>query len=283
MKIYIPSRGRYTSKFLGGIYTPFAWLTPTLLRDTIFVVGDDEKEQYWRALASRQKGDNVNGFGPQILSVGQPKNLSEKRARILDYVQMNNEPTFCMCDDDLSLYIRKGDDVTNLRYPAPDEVDDLFLNIIPELLEQYAMVGVGAREGNNRMGTGERPLLRTATRSMRLYAFRTKDYAGIDANRLPEMADFDATLQFLRQGKENAVINYYAQNQPQSQLKGGCSIYRTPETHDAVCRRLAELHPEFVKLRQKENKGGGEYGTRTEVTIAWKKAYEEGLARRAGL
>lgn len=267
MKIYVPSRGRFESRFLDGIYSPLRWATKNM--ELVYVVSDNEASMYQFALARRR-------IGVEVLAVGHPENLSEKRARLAKVIEHRNEPIFCMSDDDLSLYIRKGDDVTNLRYPTPDEVDDLFLNIIPELLVDYAMVGVGAREGNNRIGAGPRPLLTECTRSMRLYAFRTRDYLSIDANRLPEMADFDTTLQFLRRGQKNAVINYYAQNQPQSQLKGGCSIYRTTATHDAVCRRLAELHPEFVKLRQKENLGGGEYGTRTEVTIAWKKAYEAG-------
>lgn len=272
MKIYIPSRGRFESKFLDGIYSPMAWRTPNI--EMVYVVSDNEAPMYETAFKKRC-------LSPEVMAIGHPQNLSEKRALLAQRIAERNEPIFCMCDDDLSLYIRKGDDVTNLRYPAPDEVDDLFLNIIPELLEDYPMVGVSAREGNNRIGAGSRPLLTECTRSMRLYAFRTKDYLSIEANRLPEMADFDTTLQFLLKGEKNAVINYYAQNQPQSQLRGGCSIYRTTATHDAVCRRLAELYPEFVKLRQKENLGGGEYGTRTEVTIAWKKAYEAGLARRA--
>jgi hypothetical protein len=269
MKIYVPSRGRFEARFLDGIYSPLAWVTRNL--ELVYVVSDNEAPMYRTALKFRRGGNT------EVLAVGHPQNLSEKRALLAQRVE---EPIFCMCDDDLSLYIRKSDDSFQLRYPEPDEVDDLFLNMIPELLEEYPMVGVGAREGNNRIGNGPRPLLTTCTRSMRLYAFRTKDYLSIDANRLPEMADFDTTLQFLRRGQPNAVINYYAQNQPQSQLKGGCSLYRTTETHDAVCRRLAELHPSFVKLRQKQNLGGGNYGTRTEVTISWKKAYESGCAMR---
>jgi hypothetical protein len=271
MKIYVPSRGRFEARFLDGIYSPLAWVTPKL--ELVYVVSGNEYPMYRAALDKRRPET-------EVLPVGHPENLSQKRATLAKMIAVRNESIFCMCDDDLSLYIRKSDDSFQLRYPEPDEVDDLFLNMIPELLEDYPMVGVGAREGNNRIGDGPRPLLTTCTRSMRLYAFRTKDYLSIDANRLPEMADFDTTLQFLRRGQANAVINYYAQNQPQSQLKGGCSIYRTPATHDAVCRQLEALHPGFVKLRQKANLGGGDYGTRTEVTISWKKAYEEGCALR---
>ena len=89
------------------------------------------------------------------------------------------------------------------------------------------------------------------------------------------MEDFDTTLQLLRKGHRNAVIHYYAQGHTDSQAPGGCSIYRTAETHDTVCRQLQQLHPEFVSLRTKTNRSDQNgFGTRTEVTIQWKRAYE---------
>lgn len=141
-------------------------------------------------------------------------------------------------------------------------------------LTEYPMVGISAREGNNYAGTGPAPLIKECTRSMRFYAFRTADFLSIDAGRMPEMADFDTALQFLRRGQKNAVLYYWAQHQPGTQAPGGCEAYRTHATHEAAAKKLAELHPDFVSLRTKTNKSGGEFGTRTEVTVQWRKAYE---------
>jgi protein gp37 len=108
---------------------------------------------------------------------------------------------------------------------------------------------------------------------MRMYAFRTADYLAIDGNRLPEMEDLDTVLQLLRSGRKNAVLFYYAQGHLSSNAPGGCSHYRTADTHHAVCQQLQQLHPEFVRLRRKvsaTDQNG--FGTRTEVTIQWQRA-----------
>jgi len=266
MKIYIPSRGRGTrAELVTAAYTPFRWLTKDLLRNTILVVRDEEVEAYERA---------VYGIDVSIMACGSPKNLSEKRDLIARHVYNKGEKKFLMSDDDVMLYIRKSPTDWHLRYPTKREPEDLIKGM-EDLLDQYPMVGLSMREGNNRVGEGPWPLIKECQRSCRFYAFRTADYLSIEPNRLPEMADFDTTLQFLTRGQKNAVIYYWANGQPGSQHKGGCSIYRTSETHDAVCRQLQQLYPSFVSLRQKNNKGHQSgFGTRTEVTVQWKKAYE---------
>jgi hypothetical protein len=266
MKIYIPSRARFQSKYFTSAYTPMRWLnTPELKARAVYVVRDDEHRNYAHALRD---------WDVEVLPCGDPPNLSKKRQWIAEYAWSKGEKTFAMSDDDVMLYIRKGPDQFNLRYPLPWEVEKLLLEQIPDLLKEYAQVGVSAREGNNRPGPGEFPMIHECTRSMRFFAFRTEDYLSVDANRLSEMADFDTTLQLLRKGLKNAVLFYWAQGQPGTQIPGGCAVYRTHETHEAVAHRLKAYHPDFVNLVQKKKKSGGEFGTRTEVMIQWKKAYE---------
>lgn len=266
MNIYVPSRKRAIYSFLHGAYSVLRWLTPELSQRTYYVVRDEEVDAYKKLL---------DPHGVKVLACGQPANLSEKRDWIAKSAMYGGEDKFLMCDDDVMLYIRKSADVWNLRYPQPDEVNDLFVEL-EMLLDFYPMVGLSPREGNNRIGAGDPPLIQECTRSMRMYGFRTDDYLSIEANRLSEMADFDTTLQMLRKGLKNAVLYYWAQGQPGSQYTGGCSIYRTTETHEAICRKLQELHPDYVKLRQKTNKGEQHgFGTRTEVTVQWKKAYND--------
>jgi len=273
MKIYIPSRARYNPKYFTAAYTPMRWITTDRLKaNAVYVVRDSEYRNYAHALREH---------GVDVLPCGEPENLSRKRQWIAEHAASKGEDTFLMTDDDVMLYVRKSPDQFNLRYPNGEEVDDLVFNHIPNLLQHYAQVGVSAREGNNRSGAGQFPLIQECTRSMRFFAFRTQDYLSIEPNRLSEMADFDTTLQLLRKGKKNAVLFYWAQGQPGTQTAGGCALYRTHATHENVARQLKDYHPDFVSLVTKQNKGGGEFGTRTEVMIQWKKAYESSKVREA--
>ena len=264
MRIYVPSRGRASWAFMKGAYTVMRWLTPALKKQTVFCVRSDEVERYRQLL-----DDDI-----EVFDCGMPKNLSEKRDIIARRVALLGEKKFLMCDDDVMLYIRKSATAFNLRYPCASECEYL-ISRIEDFLNEYPMVGVSSREGNNRAGIGPFPMIQECTRSMRMYAFRTDDYLSIKPNRMSEMADFDTTLQFLRKGQKNAVMFYWAQGQPGSQHPGGCSAYRTSATHHIACLKLLEYHPDFVSIRQKQNKGDQHgFGTRTEVTVQWKKAYD---------
>lgn len=282
MRIYIPSRGRSDRRFLTVVNCPLAWLSPDLRRRTVYVVRDEEVAAYRRSL------DALGHTDVEVWGCGSPANLSEKRELIATHARERGEGKFMMVDDDVILYVRKGPDDWHLKgvirganmaedsdaYVSWREVEHL-IGSMEAMLDEYCMVGVSTKEGNNRYGTGEFPMVRECTRSMRMYAFRTEDYLSIEAGRLPEMADFDTTLQFLRSGRKNALICYWAQGHVTSQHHGGCSIYRTTDTHERVCHQLAELHPGFVRLVQKANKGGQHgFGTRTEVTIRWVDAYK---------
>jgi hypothetical protein len=88
------------------------------------------------------------------------------------------------------------------------------------------------------------------------------------------MEDFDVTLQLLRKGHRNAVLNQWAQDQGTSNAPGGCSTYRTPEVQAAGAYGLQKLHPDFVTVVDKETKQAWGGGVRKDVRIAWKKALE---------
>jgi hypothetical protein len=87
------------------------------------------------------------------------------------------------------------------------------------------------------------------------------------------MEDFHVALSLLEAGYSNRIMNHYAHNQKGSGTAGGCSHFRTPELHAKNEHLLAALHPDVVKVVQKETKGAWGGGTRTDVNIQWKKAY----------
>jgi hypothetical protein len=137
-------------------------------------------------------------------------------------------------------------------------------------LDTTPLVGFGAREGGNRISTP----ISHATRQMRVHGIDLRYFreANIRFDRVIVMEDFDVTLQVLRTGRANCVLNKWVTNQGGSNTAGGCSHYRTPEVQTESALKLAELHPGLVNVVRKRTKTswGGE--ERTDVIIQWKKA-----------
>jgi hypothetical protein len=84
--------------------------------------------------------------------------------------------------------------------------------------------------------------------------------------------DFHMTLSLLEHGYPNVVNFGWMQGQPGSNTDGGCSWYRTPEVMAAGAIRLKELHPDFVRIVEKETLHSWGGGKRLDVNVSWKKA-----------
>lgn len=265
MEIWIPSLARANMLSEG----PLADL-PTN-RTINYMVHESEYSDYVQAISElpHARSSNVLVHSTPIKGI----------ARIREYIAKKvTDKTFIMLDDDVRFLVRKSADVWNLRGTRPEEVD-VGLHIVEQLMlkQGYDHIGISAREGNNRGGVGAPPLLHDAQRTLRALAFNTNAFLTMEHGRVDVMEDFDIHLQLLRSGHKTGTIYYWAQGQKMTNAPGGCSIYRTHEVHEQSAHRLAELHPGFVRLRQKENKTDREgFGTRTEVTISWKKAAKSG-------
>jgi hypothetical protein len=181
-----------------------------------------------------------------------------------------------MLDDDLWFYTRRKDDEGKLVNASPTDIQEM-LRFVEDTLDTYAHVGIAAREGFNRF-KGKGDILENQRYIRAIGVNSDLIPADVDYTRVQVMEDFDVALQLLERGLPSAIITPWAQGQVQTQMAGGCSEYRTHENHERAAHKLHELHPGFVKLRQKENKSGGEFGHRTEVTIYWKKAFASSQA-----
>ena len=176
-----------------------------------------------------------------------------------------------MFDDDLVFARRRADDPS--KFLACSESDTLeMIQALEGALGTYAHAGVLGREGGNRITDGDR----TCMRQMRVYGF---NLAKVKAAKVRYtsglvMDDFDMILQLLRRGHPNLVLCGWVQNQPGSNTAGGASTYRTPEVTKATVDRLVQLHAPFVKAVQKTTKTSWGGGTRWDVTVQWKRAYE---------
>lgn len=267
MRIYIPTRGRFGQLNDDSTMSRI----PTYMHESVvLVVHPEEFDWYLDELQSGIYSDT----GVSIIKADPYDNIAQKRRWIGEYAASLGEFSFVMLDDDIDFLVRKSPDVWNLRSATDDEVEFLFQKI-EELLLQYAQVTVSGREGNNRYGEGTfDQLLVYNTRAMRITGYQTELFNKMEHDRVPVMEDIDVTLQLLRAGYANVLIAYYANGQKMTNAAGGCSIWRTHELHEAAANKLVELHPGLVRTRLKTNKTDADgFGTRTEVTVQWKKAY----------
>lgn len=261
LPIYIPSKGRWNGVVKGTL----SWVPSSSHDRVIFVVPLEEQPQYERAL--KDYGVNIIG----TVSLG----IANTRSFIGHYANMSKHDKFVMMDDDLKFFVRENEIETGLVKQEPEDFN-VMMFAIRRYLNQYAAVGISPRQGNNNFGPCEASSVDRNTRLLRVLAYRTADFLSCEHGRVDIAEDHDINLQLLKKGLPNANLMYWSQDQAQTQAAGGCSTYRTKELHEASQRKLAELHPGLVKIVQKTNKTGGDFGSRIESVISWKKAFKQG-------
>ena len=178
-----------------------------------------------------------------------------------------------MLDDDLCFAQRNLDDLTKFHKPTETSMLDLF-RAMREDLEGYAHGGVSPRQGANNC-TDQ---FCWNQRNTRFHYFNTLILRkeGVRFDRIPVMEDFDVTLQLLRKGYKQKVLNYWVHDQRATGSKGGCSNQRTLEVQNLAAEQLKRLHHEFVRVKTKQNKSAFGGQPHTDVTVYWKKAFNRG-------
>ena len=269
--IFIPSRSR-ANRLGKSVLTK---LPSKILEHVFLVVPEEQMEQYEKALNELKIPERVIGCSANGIAL--------TRLHIGECAKHFSHDSFIQLDDDLTDWAtRISPDSHKLRQSTPDDMIEMF-EWIENTLDTYAHCSVSPRGNNmvrNSKGVfvGEKPLTMENVRTLRLLAYQTDAFLSVEHGRLPIMEDFDVNLQLLEKGYKNIQSYHWTQDQRQTALPGGCSDYRSLELHDSGARKLAELHPNFVKLRTKVNRSkvthNQAFTERTEVTIAWKNAYK---------
>ena len=192
-------------------------------------------------------------------------------------VEQSDSARLIMMDDDLQFAVRGKREGLLLSPAEPADVYDM-VDWMWMTLRDESLVGISAREGNNRKEDSREE----CTRMMRAWGLRTDVFESIGArfDNLPCIEDFDVILTFLTNGYKNIVNNEYTTNQAGSNVDGGCSTYRTLEVQADAAHALAAKYPGIVKAVEKTTKGSWGGGVRTDVTVYWKKAFQQGLSKQ---
>lgn len=100
-------------------------------------------------------------------------------------------------------------------------------------------------------------------------------------DKLPTSQDFHANLQLLTQGFANRITTRYRVSISETNADGGCSEYRTIELSNQVHTQLAEMYPDYVKLKSKTLANGPWKGQeRITCHIQWAKAYKDAIKKK---
>ena len=178
-----------------------------------------------------------------------------------------------LIDDDMVFFKRDDLDI-KLTRTTHEELEEMFTNLISWMEhDNYPLVGVSARQGNNHVEQDYRDV----TRQMNFHGVNTAFFQdnGLRFDGSEVMEDFNLLLNMFTQGFPNRVYYQYCWNQLGSGAEGGCSTYRTNELQRKCALELKEKFPDFVAVVEKESKTGWEgMKTRTDVRIQWKKAFE---------
>ena len=257
MEIYILTAGRPTAQ------PTWEQLPPSIRENTKLVIQLEERITYHTFISHQPQ--NV-----LVLPKGINR-ISPTRQYLLDQCK---DDKLIMLDDDLTFSYRKTDHGVKL-FPQTAKITEQMFSDIEGWLDSYAHLAVSTREGNNHVADQYKEI----GRALRFHAMNVPIVreAGARFDRIEFKQDFDFTLQMLRAGHKNLILYEYAHNQPGSNKPGGCSKYRTHEILDRCAHELKALHPNFVKVVEKETKGAWGGGVRTDVRIAWKRAHEDSL------
>lgn len=247
------------------------------------VCREEESSEYAKLLARlNRERDTIWAIPPGAVS-----GIATTRQWIMERAIAEGHDKVVMMDDDLHVIVRgkipegePGWDYKLRPVETAAEFQEL-LDWFDKTIGFAWHAAVSMREGNNRLpGLGAED---RANRGIRMVGYSTRPFEKSLARFRPVVEgreDLDMTLQLLRLGVPNVVTYHWAQGQRSAGAAGGLSETRTLEDQDRTARILADLHPGLVKLRTKSNVSGAMAGERTEVTIYWKRALEEGRRAR---
>ena len=270
--IYIPSRSRVDRM---GVLEQ---LSDNRLYDTHIIVPESQHPEYEKKIT-----DEWNEPLPVVIPTPDYWKIGEVRQSCALHAYNNGHRHFLMIDDDIRFLIRQDIDDWRLREASIEEVDSMieWMHLRMINTRGLTLTSVSPREGNNRPGVGgPDDLFVMQQRIHRVYMWNVDEFLKLEHLRVTVAEDFDLALQTLRRGNQIGMSYYWGQGQRTTQDTGGASDYRTLEVHNASVQRLAELHPGFVRVVDKQNKSGGELASRKESVISWQAAAEEGMRTR---
>jgi hypothetical protein len=251
--IYIPTLGRFDRQ------KSFEQLPDRVKPHVWFVVHRNEEPQ-WRTRTSNLVVMDVIG-APAFRQAA---------------VEHCTTAKMLMFDDDLEFGARSDKwtvDFPQILKSTPAQIEAALAEMAAKL-DEYAMVGMGARQMNQAL-KGD---YNKNSRIMRAFGVRVdllKDL-NIRFDKFKYWEDFHVVLSFLRRGYSTLSLNRYTNN-ASTNSDGGCSVYRNPKDLKEVREAFLTEHGRFCVAVDKPATGWRNWDDTIapDLRVAWKRAYEE--------
>ncbi len=201
--------------------------------------------------------------------------IAQKRVWIMQEWSRRGFDKIFMLDDDLRFATRESKDKWNLRECTKADMLEVFTMLEQKLGPEFPHVGLGPRQGNNRI---DDPGWKIPGKMCYVLGY----YLPIvlkecELGRIGIREDMELTLQLLLKGYPNAVWNETVVDQREFGSVGGASLERTIAMSDADAVKLSELFPGYVSVSKKSYKSSV---PRMEVVVQWQKALQDGMNKK---
>lgn len=255
MNIIIPTRGRI------GKQTTFESLPAELLSEVTFICPSAEVEALARSYSE---------YGASFMA--QPEhiqNIAEKRKWIVETCQTES---LVMLDDDLRFAYRREDDPSKFLKATDDQIVQGFRELEGYLSEDFPHGGFTARGGSIN-ASAKKGGWQFGKRMMYVLGYHVPTVLkNAEFGRVATHEDMDICLQLLTKGFPN-IVNFSLVVDQKFGNPGGCEDERTVESNNRDVMRLAELHPNLVRIVEKEYISST---SRLEVVCSWQRAWLDG-------
>jgi hypothetical protein len=259
MRIFVLTRSRIHKQI-----TRREFCLDKMAYNVTYVVPESQQDAYVRAWP-----------GSNTVTVPDEFKIHQIRQHVMETFRAP-DPLHVVMDDDLVFLRRKSPKDIHQRKGLLADALEVFPRMESWMVRGgYLHGSLSQRGGNNHVEDAFKEVGRSVDchfyQAHRLYEL------GIRIDAIVLRSDFHMTLSLLELGYPN-IIDYEFMSGQKDGEPGGCQDYRTHDMLDSQAHELVKLHPGFVTVVTKERIGG--FGTSTDVRIAWKKAYEHGLAIR---
>ena len=261
MHIYIPTYRRV------HMQKTWTFLSPRMRECTTLVCVKDEAKALHRATGGRV-----------LVQPSNIETISAKRQWIIDQCE---SPYLVMLDDDLRLCVRdpifgqgksKNEEVRLL--PCDNKESDRLFKELRQQLDSYAHAGISMRMANRGMLPGWHQCKRMCyVLAYHLPTLRT--FARFDS--ISHREDMWVTLKLLEAGFANSVSFEFCADQLYAKKGGESAAGRKMKDSNADARKLQTEFPNLVKAEWREYRAAVSI-KRLEVTVQWKKAWQEYLS-----